>query len=143
MGISSQAISSAMDKVNVLDFSPINQKLRTVDENLWTNENLQVAENLYKKFLTLRLLDKDAILVPTETIDEYWHQHILDTRKYQEDCNQLFGGMLHHDPYFGIKDEADKQMNLQAFENTKKLWQEIFGENLLELPHPCGASDCR
>lgn len=143
MSISSQTVSLAMEKVNVLDFSPINQKLRTVDESFWTNENLQIAEDLYKKFLVLRLLDKDAILVPTETIDEYWHQHILDTRKYQADCNQLFGDMLHHDPYFGIKDEVDKQMNLQAFENTKKLWQETFGESLLGLPNPCRPSDCR
>lgn len=143
MVLSSQIISSAIDKVNVLDFSPINQKLRTVDENFWTNENLQIAEGLYKKFLTLRLLDKDAILVPTEVIDEYWHQHILDTRKYQADCNQLFGGMLHHDPYFGLKDEEERQLNLQAFENTQRLWQEVFGENLVGESNRCGSTDCR
>lgn len=143
MNISPQTISLAMNKVNALDLSPINQKLRTIDESFWTNDNLQIAEGLYKKFLTLRLLDRDAILVPTEVIDEYWHQHILDTRKYQSDCNQVFGGMLHHDPYFGLKDEEERQLNLQSFENTKKLWQEVFGESLIGESNKCSSTDCR
>ena len=42
-------------------------------------------------------------IVPTLTIDEFWHAHILDTRAYMADCKALFGKYMHHYPYSGLK----------------------------------------
>lgn len=140
---STVSLPQAINLVGEIDFSPINKKLASEDKQLWTEENLSQAENLYRKFLTLRLINPSAELVPNETIDAYWHQHILDTRKYQKDCNQLFGGLMHHDPHFGLKDEAEKQENLSAFDNTQILWKKAFGESLLGQANPCAATDCR
>ncbi len=45
------------------------------------------------------------MLVPWPTpegrddLDQFWHQHILDTPKYAADCNRLFGRMIHHNPH--------------------------------------------
>lgn len=36
--------------------------------------------------------------VPNKQIDEMWHEHILDTRKYSDDCQTVFGYYLHHTP---------------------------------------------
>ncbi len=31
-------------------------------------------------------------------IDLFWHEHILDTKKYKQDCEMVFGRFLHHVP---------------------------------------------
>ena len=60
----------------------------------------------YKRFLTLK---RDAPagtpLAPPPAVDRAWHAHILDTKRYHDDCARLFGGYLHHAPTFD--DAAD------------------------------------
>lgn len=137
------SVEKAMDIVDKLDFSMINDKLMAEDHIFWDEQTLSQVEELYKKFLVLHMLYPNVDLVPTVQIDSYWHQHILDTRKYMDDCNTIFGSYLHHDPYFGIYGDKDKQANLKAFERTKSLWLSTFNENLLGLSNPCKSTDCR
>lgn len=35
---------------------------------------------------------------PNQDVDDFWHQHILNTKMYLKDCEYLFGFILHHDP---------------------------------------------
>ena len=98
---------------------------------------------VYRKFLALHLLHRGEDLVPNAVIDDYWHQHILDTRKYVADCSVIFGEVLHHDPMFGMRGEEDRRANAAAFERTKVLWQRAFGEPLLGEANPCSSTDCR
>ena len=35
--------------------------------------------------------------------DLFWHLHILDTRQYIEDCKNIFGYYLHHNPFTELK----------------------------------------
>ena len=72
------------------------------DPASWPKEQIDEAERLYRRFLALNLLHPGEDLVPNQLLDEFWHQHIVDTRKYAADCELLFGKLLHHDPYFGI-----------------------------------------
>ncbi|MFM6129989.1 MAG: hypothetical protein ACKPBV_14885 [Sphaerospermopsis kisseleviana] len=64
-------------------------------------------------------------------LDDYWHNHILDTRKYAEDCDLIFGFFLHHYPYFGLPGEEDEGQNIPAFAVTQKIWEEAFGTPLV------------
>ena len=84
-----------------------------------------------------------ATLVPNKIIDTYWHQHILDTRKYADDCQTILGFFLHHDPYFGLADDDERSLNLAAFAHTQQLWLEAFGEPMLGDANPCSTTDCR
>jgi hypothetical protein len=34
----------------------------------------------------------------TELADLIWHEHMLDTKRYAQDCGRLFGRFLHHVP---------------------------------------------
>jgi hypothetical protein len=70
------------------------------DPQAWTAATTQQAESLYRRFLMLHMMFPSEEFVPTKVIDAYWHQHILDTRKYAADCDAVFGTFLHHDPYF-------------------------------------------
>ena len=55
--------------------------------------------------------------------DELWHLHILDTRKYEADCEAIFGRFLNHTPLYGEPTAKDKKL----FEETVKLYERTFG----------------
>src|SRR5438876_887189 len=85
--------------INTLDFSMIIKKM--VREQSWTQKEAEEVVALYKNFLLLKKKYQYE-LPPSEEIDEVWHNHILDTLKYEKDCKFIFGEYLHHYPYFGI-----------------------------------------
>lgn len=105
--------------------------------------DVDAAEVAYRRFLALRALYPEATLVPTGLIDEFWHQHILDTVRYSEDCERIFGGFMDHDPYFGGGSDEEAEANFTAFEETKRLYRQTFGEELLGVRHRCSSKDCR
>lgn len=59
-------------------------------------------------------------------MDIFWHYHILDTAKYAEDCNEIFGYFLHHYPYFGMNGKQDALNLNNAFEETQILYKDHF-----------------
>lgn len=84
--------------------------------------------NEYKRFLFLKHLvdseDKEPVISPSSQVDEVWHEHILDTRVYFDDCQNLFGHIIHHSPddAFNV-DQRNKRLEL-----TKKLYLECYNE---------------
>jgi len=136
-------MAQAFARIASVDLSTVNEKLRQSEPSRWDPTTLVHAEAAYRKFLVLHLLYERETLVPNFQIDDYWHQHILDTRKYVTDCLTLFGKVLHHDPMFGMRGDEDRQANLAAFERTKSLWRQTFGEPLLGEANPCSSTDCR
>ncbi len=77
-------------------------------------------------------------LVPTKDVDEFWHQHIMDTRAYAQDCEEALGHFLHHFPYMGMRGEEDARQLETAFRRTERLHREAFGEELM----PGGMNQC-
>ena len=74
-----------------LDLEMIKMKLKDTEEGLgWTDEQCDVAEVEYKRFLHLNKKFPDFPIVPHKTMDLMWHQHILDTRAYHEDSQNVF-----------------------------------------------------
>lgn len=82
------------------------------------------AIDLYRKFLELKIKYKGAPLVPSKLIDAAWHFHILDTRKYVGDCQNLFGEYMHHDPF------PDPGLKATAWQKTKELFLAEFGVDI-------------
>ncbi len=115
----------ALGRVAELDFSMLKRKL--MEEKGWTAEYCSEVEGLYRKFLALNIRYPDRKICPTGPIDEFWHAHILDTRAYAEDCERLFGQMLHHFPYFGMRGAEDRQALEQAFAESLELFILHFG----------------
>ena len=57
---------------------------------LWCN--VDCVEKEYKQFLYLIATNPGEVVVPwSEDLDDLWHEHILDTQKYAEDCQAIFG----------------------------------------------------
>ena len=97
-----------------------------------TPQRLAKAEMDYRRFLHLHLKFPSLEIVPTKLIDEIWHQHILDTRAYEKDCQDIFGRFLHHYPYFGMHGEKDQENLQRCFERTQFIWLNLFGEPMFE-----------
>jgi len=94
----------------------------------WSLERAEAARAEYLRFLKLLQMKPGFMLVPwasaegQDDLDQFWHQHILDTAKYAADCNRLFGRMIHHNPHVvrGSGQETD------AVQKTQRLYERTF-----------------
>lgn len=133
-----------MDDINAIDFTMVKMKIQDKEDGLgWTEQQADDAIIEYKRFLALKRTYPHKDIVPHKAIDDFWHQHILDTQKYADDCEIIFGYFLHHYPYFGIKDEQDKQDLVDAFEETKVLFSQHFGIEYTGFAKKCKPKNCR
>jgi hypothetical protein len=92
-----------------------------VQEKLgWSPVEAERVEGDYKRFLYALAHKRPEVIIspPTQEVDEFWHQHILDTRKYRNDCQTIFGHYVDHTP--GL--EADKQR--EADRRRQEVYQE-------------------
>ncbi|MEM9906391.1 MAG: hypothetical protein AAF921_15345 [Cyanobacteria bacterium P01_D01_bin.44] len=119
---------SFLERLSNIDFGPIAFKLmHPEDGDGWTLERVTRAVELYRRFLFLNYLYDDRPIVPSREIDQVWHTHILDTAKYREDCDALFGRFMDHWPYFGMRDADERQQLNDAFAETQALFEKHFG----------------
>lgn len=120
--------------IDELDLEPIMVKLMDKEEGAgWTLEQCLTAEKWYKRYLKLTLLYPCENIVPSKQIDTFWHFHILDTMKYQEDCEHIFGYFLHHFPYLGLRGAEDAENLSTLFEKTVALFKLEYGEDMAAL----------
>ncbi|MBM4111559.1 MAG: hypothetical protein FJ254_09440 [Phycisphaerae bacterium] len=139
------AVQAAFKRAEDIDFSPIKRKL--MDERHgsgWSRQKADDAEYLYRCFLALQVAYDQTVnrIVPPTIVDEFWHQHILDTRKYAADCEVLFGKYLHHFPYFGMRGPEDERALNDAAEWTLAQFSHHFGSAASHLLEASSCSSC-
>ncbi len=95
---------------------------KAIDEYEWTKEKTYCIQREYRRFLILCSLDEE--IVPPVDIDKFWHLHILDTEKYEEDCEYIFGHFMHHSPDYSTEEdgkmEDDFKVTLALYRTTFK-----------------------
>lgn len=114
------------ERIAALDLEPI--KFKLVKEHGYSVSQASVLEKWYKRFLFLTFKYQGQPIVVSEAIDTFWHQHILDTRKYADDCQRVFGDFLHHFPYFGLRGDDDQRALHVAYRATLNLMREEYSE---------------
>ncbi len=121
-----------LSQLNSLDLQPVARKMMSSsDGDRWTEKQLEMALLRYKMFLYIQHHYSDLQLAPTKEIDDVWHAHILvDTKRYMQDCQNLFGYVLHHRDN-GSADEMQSQNQETAFAVTQNLFEELFGAGVL------------
>jgi hypothetical protein len=79
----------------------------------------------YIKFMQLKVEHPTVPLAPSRVVNQVWHNHILDTRSYQELQTVLMpdGGFIHHDPI-----KADQPNYEMRYANTLSLLTKKYGE---------------
>src|SRR3954466_13556889 len=125
----SKPVEQIVSAIEALDLEPIKFKLMDPDEGEgWTRSQVDRIEVACRRFLTLLVKYPDTTIAPSKEIDKFWHGHILDTMKYAEDCEKVFGYFLHHFPYFGMRGAEDAAKQEQADQDMHRLYKQEFGE---------------
>ncbi|MBS4430554.1 glycine-rich domain-containing protein-like [Pectobacterium punjabense] len=132
------SLEDAVNYIDSIDFSALKNKLSRNDpliSRVWSNKELIMTEQYYKNFLYLnKKYNKEVkVIVPSIAIDEFWHHHILDTRSYIYDCDNIFGYYFHHYPYFGMRGNDDYKNLKIAFELTQEIYELEFGEKIVDI----------
>lgn len=108
-----------------IDFSRIINKM--VQHQGWLRSDAEKVCEMYRNFMFLRKkYGKTHQLPPSEDMDEFWHVHILDTKKYRKDCDAIYGEYIDHYPYFGIDEVTDFEDLGQAFVTMQELYAKEF-----------------
>lgn len=132
--------NQALELTNAWDFELAVKKIVEVKGGAWDLGRAEAAVQNYKRYMAVTKALGGVQLVPNGDIDEVWHMHILDTRAYMNDCQQLFGEYLHHYPYFGMLGEENQRQWLEVQTESSALWYELFGEALYGIdqsPQKC------
>jgi hypothetical protein len=127
--------------IRALDLDPIKVKLMDAEEGQgWSREYADRVEIGYKQFLTLLVTRPETTIAPNKEIDKFWHAHILDTMKYADDCQNVFGYFLHHFPYFGMRSAEDAAQLEQASRDTQRLFADEFNDTMPDAASHCMAA---
>lgn len=118
--------------IKELDLDAIKVKLMHEESGEgWSLEKANAVEFEYRRFLILMKQFPQEETAPLMDVDTFWHYHILDTMKYAQDCQQIFGYFLHHFPYLGLRGEDDEAAHQRVGERMKQLYEQTFGEDYL------------
>ena len=129
--ITDRPVEQVIAAIHALDLESV--KARIIDPKLgegWTREYADSIEVAYKHYLTMlvKYQDQAENILLAEDVDEFWHTYILQTIKYTEDCETVFGGYLHHTPHVGEVTDADLEKREVMAERTRRLYEREFGE---------------
>jgi hypothetical protein len=112
-------------KIATLDLAPVVAKV--IERHGWTAVRAAAAEDDYRRFLYLIGSYPDAVVVPwTTDLDLMWHEHILDTHRYGDDCKFVFGRFIHHDPHIARTPQVEAR--------AKKATRDMFAAKFLGRP---------
>lgn len=127
-----------------VDLEPILAKLCHPVRGLgWDLQRAKLSIEQYRRWLWLNAVYDDVNLSPSKDVDQVWHMHILDTRKYADDCARLFGGrFLHHNPYAGWESEESELEHQANYRRTKRLFTEHFGMEFIGDEGLCMTGYC-
>jgi hypothetical protein len=85
------------------------EKLRKKRPELSTKDCQLVANALRQFFLAYLKSGCKFVSMPSQVVDDLWHELILYTRHYELFCDKAFGRFMHHTPAVVLS--ADKQDN--------------------------------
>jgi hypothetical protein len=125
-----KSLEQVVAAISAMDLEPV--KSRVMDAELgegWSREYADSIEAAYKTYLTMlvKYPGDSADIMLAKDVDEFWHTHILQTVKYSEDCEQVFGFYLHHFPHVGERNAEDLAHRETLAAKTRQLYEREFG----------------
>ncbi len=95
----------------------LTQKLQQQYPQLTREQMDLIVKGLRQYFLMCCKAEKKLVAMPSQVVDDLWHQFILHTRAYQVFCRKGLGRFLHHTPAEAMKD------NQVAPDSIKRAWR--------------------
>lgn len=107
--------------IDRLDLATIGKK--AIQTYRWRPARARNADLWYRNFLWLCYKHNAPVAAIGKDADDFWHLHILDTRKYARDCKSVFGRFLEHKPIYGRPTARD----IRLFDATTHMYMLEFG----------------
>jgi len=84
-----------------------------------------IAHALRQFFLAYLHGGRRYVSMPSQVVDDLWHEFILYTRHYDAFCRRAFGGFLHHTPAIALGSARQSNAGLR-----RCWWQVCLEENI-------------
>jgi hypothetical protein len=111
---------SALDEdIASLDLASISY-LAVLNER-WGLEKVDAIEFEYRCWLQCVRDYPEEVIVPSFDCDLYWHSHILFLGLYLEQSRRLFGRVLLHFPFSGVRGEDDAALQEARFLKSRRI----------------------
>jgi hypothetical protein len=128
--LTQKPVAEVLAAIQALDLTSV--KTRLMDPKLgegWTREYADSIEIAFKHYLSIAVKYQEHAedILLSEDVDEFWHTYILQTMKYADDCQAVFGTFLHHSPHIGEVTGADHEKRAALAETTRALYEREFG----------------
>jgi hypothetical protein len=88
-------------------------KLSKKHPNLAWKDAQLVSTALRHFFLAYHHAQYQYLAMPSEVVDDLWHEFILYTREYEQFCKQAFGRFFHHTPAAVLGDHQNSDIGLR------------------------------
>lgn len=72
-----------------------------------------VSQGLRQFFMAYQKSGKKYISMPSQVVDELWHEFILYTKNYQDFSKRAFGDFLHHTPAIVLSKKSQSNVGLR------------------------------
>ena len=76
----------------------LDQRLSAQRPELSPEQREQVFDGLRDYFHLCNTAGQRMVAMPSQAVDDAWHEFILFTRQYEQFCRNAFGRFLHHTP---------------------------------------------
>ena len=101
------------------DFSSVRDRLRT--RHGWPEAKARRVQREYLRFLALIILRPEKHYGMAGVVDEFWHEHLLDTLDYHRLCSEVIGRFVHHEPLPAFNGDHEGQPDAYADETFPAL----------------------
>jgi hypothetical protein len=95
----------------------LDKRLAAKRPELTKEQREDVLLALRDYFQLCRMAGRRMVAMPSQVVDDAWHEFILFTRQYERFCRRGFGRFLHHTPAEAMRSPTD------ATEGIQRAWR--------------------
>ena len=107
------------------------KKLRRQHPNLSPQQIERVSLGLKQFFRAYHRGGYRPVAMPSQAVDDLWHEFILYTKSYDDFCQKAFGRFLHHTPAAVLKPGRNK-----TNEGLRRVWWQACKEERIDPRAP-------
>jgi len=108
----------------------LDRRLATRRPELSAEQRAEVLACLLDYFQICRRAGRRMVAMPSQAVDDAWHEFILFTRWYDKFCQRAFGRFLHHTPAEAMRTPTT------ASDGLKRAWRLACANEGIDPKHP-------
>ena len=128
------ARANKLRQIKYIDCYPFNKvvagKLKLKYPEFDREQHELIVRALKDYFLICHKAKKKWVSMPSQVVDEAWHEFILSTKLYENFCRRAFGYFLHHTPAESMPSPTT------AKEGIKRAWKLICAHEAINPKAP-------